>query len=192
MSIRVVIERKTLYFRQMATGKRSEQRADLGIRELETLMKEITQAYYELRGMGRGTAPFSDWGGGSWGLLQVLLKDGPTTMSNLARQRSVSRQYIQKIAATLIREKWITLEPNPADRRAPLMTLTAEGRRRMRVQRRQIQRGLRGVSRHFLATDLAKAAATVSLVRSLFDKMSQGGTVNAETDRPPRKQGRRA
>ncbi|MDH5276224.1 MAG: MarR family transcriptional regulator [Gammaproteobacteria bacterium] len=167
----------------MVPGKNKEQAEDSCIRELEALMKEITRAYYDLRATGQGTAPFSDWGNGSWGLLQVLATEGSMTMSALARRRSVSRQYIQKIAATPIRDKWITLEPNPADRRAPLMTITAEGRRQMRAHRRQIRKGLRGVSRHFVATDVAKAAATVSLMRSMFEKMSPAGAVDPETDR---------
>lgn len=112
------------------------------------------------------------------------------TMSSLARRRSVSRQYIQKIAVTPIREKWITLEPNPADRRAPLMTITAEGRRWMREHRREVQKRLRGVSRHFAATDVAKAAAIVSLMRSMLEKMTLPGAADAETARPRRKRGR--
>ncbi|TFG85904.1 MAG: hypothetical protein E4H19_07410, partial [Chromatiales bacterium] len=84
----------------MATVKKSEEVADSCTRELETLMREITRAYHDLRATGTGAAPLSDRGSGSWGLLQVLATEGPMTMSGLARQRSVSRQYIQKIAAT--------------------------------------------------------------------------------------------
>jgi DNA-binding MarR family transcriptional regulator len=105
-------------------------------------------------------------------------------MSDLARRRSVSRQYIQKIACTPIREQWIRLEPNPADRRAPLMTITADGLRRMRTHRRQIERALRGVSRHLLAEDVAKAAATVSLVRSVLDQMPPAGAPLAQKRTP--------
>lgn len=168
--------------------------ANLGgscIPELETLMQEITRASYDLRATGQGMGLFSDWGNGGWGLLQVLAMEGPMTMSNLARRRSVSRQYIQKIACTPIREKWITLEPNPADRRAPLMTITADGLRRMRAHRRQLQKALRGVSRHFVAKDVAKAAATVSLMRSVLDQLMLVGAVDAERVRPQRQSGRR-
>ena len=171
----------------MSTVSKSADATDSCIRELETLMKEITQAFYDMRATGQG--PFSDRGSGVWELLQVLAKEGPMTMSSLARRRSVSRQYIRKIAATPIREKWITLEPNPADRRAPLMTITAEGLRRMQAHRRQLHKGLRGVSRHFVAGDVAKAAATVSLMRSMFENMTLAGA--ADADRPRRKRGRR-
>jgi DNA-binding MarR family transcriptional regulator len=161
------------------------------MRELETLMQEITRAFYDLRATGQAMGLSSDWGNGSWGLLQVLEVDGPMSMSDLARRRSVSRQYIQKIACTPIREKWITLEPNPADRRAPVMTITADGLRRLRTHRRQLQRGLRRVSRHFVAEDVAKAAATLSLMRSVLDQMTLAGAVDAEKVRPRRQRGRR-
>jgi DNA-binding MarR family transcriptional regulator len=154
-------------------------------------MQEITRAFYDMRATGQRLGLFSDWGNGSWGLLQVLATEGPMTMSNLARQRSVSRQYIQKIACVPIRERWITLEPNPADRRAPLMTMTPAGLRRVRARRRQLDRALRGVSRHFVARDVAKAAATVSLVRSLLDQMPLAGAVDTVTAHPGRRPRRR-
>jgi|CXWL01.1.fsa_nt_gi DNA-binding MarR family transcriptional regulator len=158
--------------------------ANLGgscIPELETLMKEIARASYDLRTTGQGMGLFSDRG-----LLEVLAIEGPMTMSNLARRRSVSRQYIQKIASKPIREKWITLEPNPADRRAPLMTITTDGLRRVRTRRRQLKTALRVVSQHFDAEDVAKATATVSLVRSVLDKMMLAGATDAKKLRPRR------
>lgn len=151
------------------------------IRELETLMQEVTRASYDLRSTVQGMGLFSDWG-----LLEVLATEGPMTMSDLARRRSVSRQYIQKIACTPIREKWITLEPNPADRRAPLMTITTDGLRRMRTHRRQLKTALRVVSQHFDAEDVAKATATVSLMRSVLDKMTLAGASDAKKARPRR------
>jgi len=161
------------------------------LRELETLMQEIAGAFYDLRATGQGMGLSSDWGNGSWGLLQVLAMEGPMTMSNLARLRSVSRQYIQKIACAPIREKWVTLEPNPADRRAPLMAISADGQRRLRARRRQLQRALRRVERHFVAEDVAKAAATVSLMRSVLDQLTLEGAVDSETIRPRRQRGRK-
>ena len=176
---------------QMATATTSAHPGASCLRELETLMREITQVFYGLRATGQGMGLSSDWGNGSWGLLQALAMEGPITMSSLARQRSVSRQYIQKIASTPIREQWITLEPNPADRRAPVMTITADGLRRLRAHRRQLRRGLRRVSRHFLAEDVAKAAATVSLMRSVLDQMTLTDPVDPETARPRRQLGQR-
>jgi len=176
----------------MPAPKESTQAGDNCLQELETLIREITKAFYDLRATGQGS--FSELGSGSWELLQVLATEGPMTMSSFARQRSVSRQYIQKVAATPIREKWITLEPNPADRRAPLMTITPEGERRIRAQRRELQRELRGVSRHFVAGDVAKATATVALMRSVIDKMTTADAADAADAgkvRARRKRGRR-
>jgi DNA-binding MarR family transcriptional regulator len=173
----------------MPADEKSSQAGDACLRELETLIREITQAFYDLRGTGEGA--FSELGSGSWELLQVLATEGPMTMSGFARRRSVSRQYIQKVAATPIREKWITLEPNPADRRAPLMTISPEGERRVRAQRRRLQRELRGVSRHFVAGDVANATATVALMRSVLDKVTLAGAADTGKTRSRRKRSRR-
>jgi len=173
----------------MPAKNESSQAGDVCLRELETLVREITKAFYDLRATGQGA--FSEMGSGSWELLQVLATEGPMTMSSYARRRSVSRQYIQKVAATPIREKWITLEPNPADRRAPLMTITPEGERRIRAQRRELQRELRGVSRHLVAGDVANATATVALMRSVLDKMTMAGAANEGKVRARRKRSRR-
>jgi len=162
------------------------------MRELERLMHEITRAFHDLRAAGQAPTGLSpDAGSGTLGLLQALEAEGPLTMASYARMRAVSRQYIQKIAAVPIREKWLTLEPNPADRRAPLMTITAQGRREVRAHRRRVQGALRGVSRHFVARDVAKAAATVALMRSVLDQMTLAGTADA-AGVPPRRQRRRS
>ena len=137
--------------------------------ELEGLMQEILRTFHDLRTAGPRIGLVTDWGKGSWGLLQTLAAEGPMTMSDLARKRAVSRQYIQKIACAPIREEWIRLEPNPADRRAPLMAITPAGQRRIRAHRKRIDRALRTLSRNLVAEDVTRAAATVALMRTLLD-----------------------
>ena len=139
--------------------------------ELETLMQEILRAFYDVRAAGQRTGLFQDWGSSNWGLLQLLEAEGPITMADLARKRSVSRQYIQKIASTPIGNEWIRLDPNPADRRAPLMAITDTGRRRLKSHRERVDRALGTLSRHVTAEDVKKAAATIALVRSLLDRV---------------------
>lgn len=65
------------------------------------------------------------------GLRSVLLRlaDGPpATLSEIAADRAVSRQFIQRLAAELVDRGWVTTEQNPRHRRASLLTLTVEGR----------------------------------------------------------------
>lgn len=139
--------------------------------ELEALIQEILHAFHDVRAAGHRTGLFQDWGRSKWSLLQILEAEGPITMADLARKRSVSRQYIQKLASTPIGNEWIRLDPNPADRRAPLMAITNIGRRRLKTHRARVDRALGALSSHVTAEEVKKAAATIALVRSLLDRV---------------------
>jgi DNA-binding MarR family transcriptional regulator len=152
----------------MASKKKTEPTAGAGTAELDALMQEILAAFRDVRAAGQRTGLFQDWGS-SWGILQILDAEGPITMADLARKRSVSRQYIQKIASEPIAKGWIRLDPNPADRRAPLMLITETGKRRLRSHRRRVDRALGNLARHVTADDVANASATIALVRGLLD-----------------------
>lgn len=136
--------------------------------DLEQLMKEVLAAFFALRAAGQQSGLVTDWGGGTWGLLRTIAADGPMTMSDLARKRSVSRQYIQKLAAGPLRDRLIELAPNEANQRAPLMTLTALGRKRLAAYGATIRRALGALSTHFDAEDVEQAAATVRRLRELL------------------------
>ena len=57
------------------------------------------------------------------------LAEGPQTVPEMARRRSVSRQHIQVLVNTLRADGLATTRVNPADRRSRLVTLTGKGRR---------------------------------------------------------------
>jgi DNA-binding MarR family transcriptional regulator len=56
------------------------------------------------------------------------LAEGPRTVPDIARQKSVTRQHIQLIADALLGMKLIELRENPAHRRSPLLALTRDGK----------------------------------------------------------------
>ncbi|MQS11273.1 winged helix-turn-helix transcriptional regulator [Streptomyces kaniharaensis] len=56
-----------------------------------------------------------------------LLHDGPQSAARLARERGLRRQAVQQTVVKLVEEGLVSTSPNPADRRAPLVALTAEG-----------------------------------------------------------------
>ncbi|MFE4517226.1 MarR family winged helix-turn-helix transcriptional regulator [Kitasatospora sp. NPDC056783] len=56
-----------------------------------------------------------------------LLADGPQSAAQLARERGLRRQAVQQTVVKLVDEGLVTTAANPADRRAPLVSLTAEG-----------------------------------------------------------------
>lgn len=61
-------------------------------------------------------------------ILTLLELKGPLTLSEIARDRAVSRQFIQKIAGSLIKDGLIAKMPNAASKKSPKLHLTASGR----------------------------------------------------------------
>ena len=65
---------------------------------------------------------------------QVLgfLEDGPATAAEVARRRGLRRQSVQETVNRLLRNGMLDRLPNPADARAPLLSLTRRARAAMR------------------------------------------------------------
>lgn len=61
-------------------------------------------------------------------VLTLLELHGPLTLSEIARDRAVSRQFIQKIAGSLIKNGLIDTLPNAANKKSPKLMLTVRGR----------------------------------------------------------------
>ncbi|MFF2044101.1 MarR family winged helix-turn-helix transcriptional regulator [Kitasatospora sp. NPDC058170] len=56
-----------------------------------------------------------------------LLAEGPQSAAHLARERGLRRQAAQQTVVKLVEDGLVSTAPNPADRRAPLVSLTAKG-----------------------------------------------------------------
>ncbi|CAM3869464.1 MarR family winged helix-turn-helix transcriptional regulator [Tsukamurella ocularis] len=61
-----------------------------------------------------------------------LLADGAATVAEVARRRGLRRQSVRETVERLARDGLVVREPNPEDRRAPLVTLTDRGRAALR------------------------------------------------------------
>jgi DNA-binding MarR family transcriptional regulator len=61
------------------------------------------------------------------GVLEHLLREGPSTVPAIARARRVSRQHIQALVNPLLHEGLVERIDNPAHRRSKLLRLTAAG-----------------------------------------------------------------
>jgi DNA-binding MarR family transcriptional regulator len=62
-----------------------------------------------------------------WQVLGAVLRT-PQPVAGIARTMGITRQSVQRIADLLVERGLATYEPNPAHRRAKLLTPTAEGR----------------------------------------------------------------
>ncbi|MGW4520483.1 MarR family winged helix-turn-helix transcriptional regulator [Amycolatopsis sp. NPDC004378] len=65
---------------------------------------------------------------------QVLgfLEDGPATAAEVARRRGLRRQSVQETVNRLLRNGMLDRLPNPADARAPLLSLTRPAKAALR------------------------------------------------------------
>jgi len=66
-----------------------------------------------------------------WLVLGAVL-ESPRSVADLARQIGVTRQSVQRIADVLVDRQLADYLPNPAHRRAKLLTPTTEGRQAIR------------------------------------------------------------
>jgi DNA-binding MarR family transcriptional regulator len=74
-------------------------------------------------------------------LLHDLVSMGAQSVPSLARAQNVTRQSIQARVNMLAKDGFVTLVPNPAHKRSPLVTLTAQGKHlweRMEQQENEI------------------------------------------------------
>lgn len=132
---------------------------------LEALALEILGAFFDLRGIGQELGLVTEWGAGNWGLLRILKEDGSKTVPEVARMRSVSRQYIQKLANELIDEGLIEMVENPAHKRSKLMQLTPSGEQKLEELSQQYRRFLANLEHHFCKEELALAVKTIAKFR---------------------------
>lgn len=66
-------------------------------------------------------------------VMTSLAGEGGRTVPVLARERGVSRQHIQTVINELLAAGLVAPMRNPSHRRSPLLALTDEGRRRLRM-----------------------------------------------------------
>jgi len=62
-----------------------------------------------------------------------MVEHGPITVAQIARALGLARQSVQRVADLLERDALAEYLPNPADRRADLLQLTAAGRDALRA-----------------------------------------------------------
>lgn len=64
-------------------------------------------------------------------LLVELGRSGPVPLAEIGQRLSLEKSWVSRAVDGLVERGWATKEPNPADARSWLVTLTAEGRQRV-------------------------------------------------------------
>ncbi|MGH8550614.1 MAG: MarR family winged helix-turn-helix transcriptional regulator [Blastocatellia bacterium] len=114
----------------------------------------------------------TEQGAGSWGLLRMLKTEGPQTVPDVARARSVSRQYIQKLANELIAEGWVALEDNPLHKKSRLMVLTDQGEAKLEEMTQRFRELTAQMASAFAFRDLQVSTHTVGELRKQVARLA--------------------
>ena len=123
------------------------------VRHLFQILKSLADAIHKDAGLTASTRAVME-----------ALADGPRTVPDIARSKSVTRQHIQLLVDDLARSDLVELRSNPAHQRSPLIALSRKGealfasvRKREAPLTEQLATGL----------DARKAVATVQTLTAL-------------------------
>lgn len=101
----------------------------------QQLMSETAKAVFRLNGqlvaLGEELAAPAGLTAAWWQVLGNVLSQ-PRSVAEIARDIGVTRQSVQRVADVLVEKGLASYEPNPAHRRAKLLTTTQKGRQTVR------------------------------------------------------------
>ena len=87
----------------------------------------LTRTYHLLDAVSEQLHAGHGFSAGARSILLMLEQEGPMTMSEIARNRAVSRQLIQRLASALLDRGVIEAIPNAAHRKSVKLGLTPQG-----------------------------------------------------------------
>lgn len=96
------------------------------------MLNEVAYTYFPLRAAGDAMTERFGQTTAEWGLLRTLDERGPMTVAALARSRPVARQWIQRLANQLEKQRLIEFIDNPEHQRAKLMRIAPAGTKLLR------------------------------------------------------------
>jgi len=123
------------------------------VRHLFQVLKSLADAVHKDAGLTASTRAVME-----------ALTDGPRTVPDIARSKSVTRQHIQLLVDELAGSDLVELKPNPAHLRSPLIALSRKGEALFASVRK---REAPLIERLAAGLDARKAATTVQTLTAL-------------------------
>ncbi len=99
-------------------------------------------------------------------VLEYLDGNGPHTVPQIAKAKTVSRQHIQVLADALSDRGLVRFADNPGHKRSRLLELTGDGRAVFAQIRRREAEALKGLGATFQSARLRDAVATLRELRA--------------------------
>jgi len=101
--------------------------------DLAPLMSRIPRLYFLVRALDDQLAGDLGVTAAMRGVMGAIAAAEPRSVPDLARERPVSRQHMQSLVNELLAAGLAETHRNPSHRRSPLIALTEEGRRRLKL-----------------------------------------------------------
>lgn len=95
--------------------------------EVDRLIREVRATFHRVREVADVLHVETGVTACMRGVLETLAEGGTQTVPAMARAKGVSRQHIQATVDALARAGLVTMAPNPAHRKSPLIQLSAQG-----------------------------------------------------------------
>ena len=137
--------------------------------EIDELLNEVRLLHNHIVQVGETLHAGEPVTLGMRAVLEFLLKDGPMTVPDIARSRSVTRQHIQTVVNSLLDDELVTLETNPLHKRSSLVTLTREGDRVIRRMRQREGRLFDTTNFGATRNEIQEASNTLRAVRAALN-----------------------
>ena len=134
------------------------------------LLNEVRLLYHQIVRVGETLHTDEPVTLGMRGVLEFLQGNGPATVPDIARSRSVTRQHIQMLVNSLLDSELVTLQTNPQHKRSSLVALTPDGLRIIRRMRRREARFLDQTEFGLRPARIRETAAALAQVRAALEE----------------------
>jgi DNA-binding MarR family transcriptional regulator len=139
-------------------------------RAVQEVVEEVVSNFHRLKAVTAELHGEDEQSASRRGVLRGLARGGPQTVPQMARERPVSRQFIQSLVDDLLETGAIELVPNPAHARSHLVQLTEKGWAMVEEMEHVEATLYRRFAADFSASDLA---AALKVLRGLRQKLSE-------------------
>jgi DNA-binding MarR family transcriptional regulator len=147
---------------------------------------EVALLFFRMRAVAR---EYIGQGRHSTGRRSILrsVSQRPLTVPEMARERGVSRQHVQKLVDDLVADRLVMTRVNPADRRSRLVSPTSRGKAYFRALRARETKLFAHLARGLDPKDFRRATALVKELRSRLENKPVWSRVRRRPQRPTSK-----
>lgn len=138
---------------------------------LQTLGEAVHRAHRAWSRLGEAVCEGLPLSPGQRRLMESLIRFGPRTVPELAKEDGVSRQHVQAQVNVLLDEGLLRTRANRAHRRSHILEVTAAGRRALKKARTREQSLLRTLGRR--VTGAQDAVATLDRLSDALETLTE-------------------